>query len=228
MLTLSDEELVRRCKVELPDETSSFEILVQRHTAKIYSLIYRLMGHREEAEDVTQEVFLKVYNNLKKFEQQASFSSWLYRIATNAALDALDKQKRRPAYTNQSSGNRPEGVEPDQQEWERYQMAVVGNPEEFITQAELRKCIAEVFTRLERSQASVLIMRDVDEFSYAEVAEATGAGLSAIKMRIYRARLAFQELFKKICDSAFPRNTPLTGSGSSKRSPKDQTNLASS
>jgi RNA polymerase sigma-70 factor, ECF subfamily len=227
MLTLSDEELVRRCKVELPDDTSNFEILVQRHTAKIYSVIYRLMGHREEAEDVTQEVFLKVYNNLKKFELQASFASWVYRIATNAALDALDKQKRRPAYTNQSSSNRPDRAEHDQVEWERYQMAVVGNPEELITQAELRKCIAEVFTRLERDQASVLIMRDVDDFSYAEVAEVTGTGLSAVKMRIYRARLAFQELFKKFCDSAFPKNVPLEGTGSSKHSTKDQAKLAS-
>ncbi len=222
MLTLSDEELVRRCKVELPDDTSSFELLVQRHSPKVYSVIYRLMGHREEAEDVTQEVFLKVYNNLKKFEQQASFVSWVYRIATNAALDALDKLKRRPAYTGQPLSNPPEGVDHGQLEWELYQMAVVGNPEEFITQAELRKCIAEVFTRLERSQANVLIMRDVDDFSYAEVAQVTGVGLSAVKMRIHRARLAFQELFKKICDSAFSKNVPPGGTVSSKHSIKSR------
>ena len=87
MLSLTDEELASRCKVELPDITTSYELLVQRHSARVYSLAYRLTGNREEAEDVTQEVFLKVYHGIKKFEQHSSFSSWLYRIATNSALD---------------------------------------------------------------------------------------------------------------------------------------------
>src|SRR5881227_2528635 len=73
----------------LPDEE-----LVRRHKHRVYSVAYRVVSHKEEAEDITQEVFVKVYHGLKKFEQQSSFSSWLYRIATNSALDALDKTKR--------------------------------------------------------------------------------------------------------------------------------------
>src|SRR5689334_5468365 len=96
MLILSDEELVARCKTELPHDTRSYELLVQRHMNRVFSLVYRMVCNREEAEDLTQEVFLKVFNNLKKYEQQAAFSTWLYRIATNTALDSLDKTKRRP------------------------------------------------------------------------------------------------------------------------------------
>src|ERR687883_670469 len=91
---MTDEELVARCKRELPQNTRSYEILVQRHMNRVYSIVYRIVCNKEEAEDITQEVFVKVYHGLKKFEQQASFSSWLYRIATNSALDALDKTKR--------------------------------------------------------------------------------------------------------------------------------------
>src|SRR5436305_9035668 len=94
MLALPDEELVARCKKELPGNTNSYEELVRRHKHRVYSVAYRVVSHKEEAEDITQEVFVKVYHGLKKFEQQSSFSSWLYRIATNSALDALDKTKR--------------------------------------------------------------------------------------------------------------------------------------
>src|SRR5579872_6987374 len=94
MFTLSDEELVMRCKAELPTNTRSYELLVQRHMNRVYSIVYRVVQNKEEAEDISQEVFVKVYNGIKKFEQQASFSSWLYRIATNSALDALDRSKR--------------------------------------------------------------------------------------------------------------------------------------
>src|SRR5437660_10347656 len=96
MVALTDEELVARCKAELPSDTRSYEMLVQRHMNRVYSTVYRVVGNKEEAEDITQEVFVKVYHGLHKFEQQASFSSWLYRISTNSALDALDKIKRRP------------------------------------------------------------------------------------------------------------------------------------
>src|SRR5579859_4361170 len=113
LATLSDEELVMRCKAELPTNTRSYEILVQRHMNRVYSIVYRVVYNREEAEDITQDVFVKVYNGIKKFEQQASFSSWVYRIATNSALDALDKMKRQHTTVLPFShqGQRQDGVE---------------------------------------------------------------------------------------------------------------------
>ena len=72
MLALSDEELVARCKKELPGNTRSYEELVRRHMHRVYSIAYRVVSHKEEAEDIAQEVFVKVYHGLKKFEQQSS------------------------------------------------------------------------------------------------------------------------------------------------------------
>ena len=86
MITLSDQKLVARCKKELPGNTRSYEELVQRHMTRVYSIVYRIVNHKEEAEDITQEVFVKVYHSLKKFEQQAAFSSWLIFCATFCSL----------------------------------------------------------------------------------------------------------------------------------------------
>jgi RNA polymerase sigma-70 factor (ECF subfamily) len=196
MLTLTDEELVTRCKAELPSNTRSYEILVQRHMNRVYSLVFRVVSNKEEAEDITQEVFVKVYNNLRKFEQQASFSSWLYRIATNSALDSLDKIKRRPmtvASSNNSAGNEEENYPLSSQP------SPLAGPEESVIQSELRDCIRQVLKKLDRDQAHVLLLRDFDDLSYDEIAKVLQASLSTVKMRIHRARLAFQEVFNQFC-----------------------------
>ena len=231
LLDLSDEELVKRCKRELPGDTRSYEVLVQRHTNKVYSLAYRLLGNRQEAEDVTQEVFIKVYHNLKKFEEQAAFASWLYRIATNTALNTLDKLKRSPqVVTHLPSQDGSNDGDTLTQTLERDAVSFMGkdslnsDPLEHLIHSELRNCIGEVFSQLERSQASVLLMRDMDNLSYDEVAQAIGVGLSAIKMRIYRARIAFQELFNQICGPS-PQPSPAlpadTSGATRKSSPKN-------
>lgn len=201
MAALTDEELVTRCKAELPSNTSSYELLVQRHMNRVYNMVYRVVLNKEEAEDITQEVFVKVFNNMKKFEQQASFSSWLYRIATNSALDSLDKMRRLPptaASVKHSNTSQEEETDPI-----NLQPSPAAGPEESAIQAELRECIRRVLRKLDRDHARVLIMRDFDDLSYDEIAKSLEVGLSAIKMRIHRARLAFQEIFNQFCGSVY-------------------------
>ncbi len=199
---LSDEELVRRCKSELPHYTRSYELLVQRHMNRIYATVYRVIPNQEDAEDITQEVFLKVYHHLKNFEQQASFSTWLYRIATNTALDELDRQKRRLGHHFFAKGQ-TRAKEEENAEQARLQTSPEKGPEEKALQTELRECINGVLTKLNRDHAHLLIMRDFDDLSYDEIAKSVGAGLSAVKMRIHRARLAFQDIFLQMCDKAY-------------------------
>ncbi len=203
MLTLSDEELVMRCKAELPTNTRSYELLVQRHMNRVYSIVYRVVYNREEAEDITQDVFVKVYNGIKKFEQQASFSSWLYRIATNSALDALDKMKRQgnTVLPFSHQGQKQEGTE--EVDPLSLHASPVGGPEEKSIQRELRECIHRVLKKLDREQARVLVLRDFEDMSYDEISTLLTASLSAVKMRIHRARLAFQDMFGQFCGSVY-------------------------
>jgi RNA polymerase sigma-70 factor (ECF subfamily) len=197
----SDDVLVTRCKTELPHTTRSYEQLVQRHMNRVYHTVYRVVANQEDAEDITQDVFLKVYKHIKKFEQQAAFSTWLYRIATNSALDALDKRKRRrgnPIFAKAQTGEQQaECSDPTHS-----QTPVEAGPEERAVQKELRECINRVLKQLDREQAEVLVMRDLEDLSYDEISGILGAGLSAVKMRIHRARLAFQKVFLQLCGQA--------------------------
>jgi len=197
MLLPTDEELVARCRRELPHNTRSYEQLVERHMHRVYSIVYRVVNNKEEAEDIAQEVFVKVFHNMKKFEQQAAFSSWLYRIATNSALDALDKNQRHTRYVIHLSGP----SKADASDLLQQQASPMADPEDHILQKELRECIMNVLKKLGREQARLLLMRDFEDLSYDEIANALEAGLSAVKMRIHRARLAFQENFSKFCGS---------------------------
>ena len=198
MLALSDEELVARCQKELPGNTRSYEELVRRHMHRVYSIAYRVVSHKEEAEDITQEVFVKVYHGLKKFEQQSSFSSWLYRIATNSALDALDKTKR---HSKNIAPLTSQNNTKNQEETDALKLPAssAAGPEDKAIQKELRECINRVLKKLDREQARLLVMRDFEDLSYDEIARVLQLGLSAVKMRIHRARLAFQEIFNQFC-----------------------------
>ena len=213
MLMLSDEELVTRCKTELPGNTRSYEILVQRHMNKVYSVAYRVVYNKETAEDITQEVFIKVFNGIKKFEQQSSFSSWLYRIATNSALDALEKIKRQNSnvLTFGSQGKK-KGEEEDVDPLSLHASPAAG-PEEKSIQRELRECIQQVLRKLDREQARILVLRDFEDLNYEEIAALLTASLSAVKMRIHRARLAFQDMFGQFCGSVYSAISVSPGNG---------------
>ena len=211
-LLLLDEELVVRCKTELPGNTRSYEMLVQRHMNRVYTIVYRVLGNKEEAEDITQEVFVKVFNSLKKFEQKSSFSTWLYRIATNSALDALDKiQRQRKTHIAFSTRTKKQ----DEEHKDQFDLPAPSEtaPEERAMQKELRECINRVLKQLGRDHARLLILRDFNDLSYDEIAKSLEAGLSAVKMRIHRARLAFQEMFGQFCGSiylSFSTSTTVT------------------
>ena len=213
MLALPDEELVARCKKELPGNTNSYEELVRRHKNRVYSVAYRVVSHKEEAEDITQDVFVKVYHGLKKFEQQSSFSSWLYRIATNSALDALDKTKRHSKniapLTSQNNTKNKEKTDAL-----NLSASSAEGPEEKVIQKELRECINRVLKKLDREQARLLVMRDFEDLSYDEIARVLQLGLSAVKMRIHRSRLAFQEMFSQFCGAAQLAFSVASNSGS--------------
>lgn len=217
----TDEELVARCKVELPGNTRSYEVLVQRYMSRVYSITYRVVGNKEEAEDIAQEVFIKVYQGLKKFEQQASFSTWIYRIATNTALDSLDKMERRPKihFRLFSSKNNSQQTEQNNLDLRASSQT---EPEEATQQSELRECIRLVLKKLDREQARLLLLRDFDDRSYEEIAKLLEAGLSAVKMRIHRSRLAFQHLFGQICGSLYLSYSALSnGSRENTRTKKE-------
>ncbi|MBX5456147.1 MAG: sigma-70 family RNA polymerase sigma factor [Thermogemmatispora sp.] len=214
---LSDAALVMRCQHELPETTRSFEELVRRYTQRIYTLVFRIVANREEAEDITQDVLLKAYHSLPQLKHPAQFSTWLYRMATNAALDSLERRRRHPwaAPIEQAS---------EQAQPSPAAAVSLAHPEEQLLRNELRDCINTVLCTLEREQAQILVMRELEELSYDDIARTLDVSLGAIKMRLHRARLAFQRLFLKLCShyARVVRSRPRPGRSGQQR-PSQQT-----
>jgi RNA polymerase sigma-70 factor (ECF subfamily) len=191
--SLPPEELVRRCQRALPYDTRAFEALVAHYKARVFAIAYRLMGNRQEAEDQAQEAFLKVYRHIGQLEDPATVTSWICRITTNTCLDALDKQKRRPSTTPITPPN------PDWDEEPAYADTRMPTPEEAALRSELRRCLEATLAQLDPRERATLILREIEGRSYQEIAETLALGLSAVKMRIHRTRLAFQRLLDRIC-----------------------------
>lgn len=194
MESLSPEELARWCQRTLPEDTRAFEALVSQYKRRVFAVALRLMGNREEAEDQAQEVFLKVYRGVRKLDDPATLTSWIYRITTNTCFDALASKDRRHAAESLEQardGGEPEPI--------IYADARTPTPEEAVMRRDLRRCLERAISNLDPVDRGIIVLRDVEDRPYQEIAESLAIGLSAVKMRIHRARLTFQKIFARVC-----------------------------
>jgi RNA polymerase sigma-70 factor (ECF subfamily) len=189
----SPEELVRRCQHSLPADLRPFEQLVTLYKDRVYATAYRLLGNAQEAEDQAQEVFIKVFRGLKQLEEPATVTAWIYRITTTTCLDALDRRQRRPATQPLAANDGQRSEEP------RYIDTSNIGPEAAALRRELRECLERTLGQIDQLGRTVLILRDIEGLAYQEIADTLKVGLSAVKMRIHRARLTFQQLFDRLC-----------------------------
>ena len=171
----ADDQLIRRVR-EGQDE--AFEVLVQRYRTRVHRLAVRFMRNREEAEEVSQEVFLTVYRKLAQFEGKSSFSTWLYRVAVNASLMRLRSQDHAETVpiddlAGELSGDEEEAVKPPD-----YRL----NSEESLVQIE------RAMDNLPEEFKTILILRDIEDFSNEETAEIMDLSVAAVKSRLHRAR----------------------------------------
>ncbi len=158
-------------------DAQAFDELMSPHEKRIYALCLRMSGNREDALDCAQEAMLRVWRALHTYRKQASFSTWMYRIATNTCLDMLRKKKTRPSVSLDALTDM--GFSPTDP---------VGDP---VTQAESsarKRTLAEGIGLLPPDMRAALILRDVQGFSYEEVAAILDTPLGTIKSRINRAR----------------------------------------
>lgn len=190
MKNFTTEELALLCQKTLPDDTRAFEAIVARYKKRVFATTNRLMENREDAEDLAQEVFLKIYRNIGKLSEPATFESWLHRITVNICLDALEKRKRRPAIKIHLD---------DGEETSGFDAPSNSNTAKSFEAEETRNCLDKALSKLDPKGRSVVVLRDIEELSYEEIAESLEVGLSAVKMRIHRARLAIQKLIEEIC-----------------------------
>lgn len=182
---LSDSELIAR---SLRGGADHFEALVHRYQRPITGYVYRMLGDFEASLDVTQEVFIKVYNSLSKYSSDYKFSTWLYRIAHNAAIDHI----RRNNITAQSLE-----TENDEGSFEMQLQSKAPNPEQERERSEWRTEIEVVVGCLPPAYRDLIVLRHSHDLSYDEIKDITGLPLGTVKNRLFRAREMMRELFIK-------------------------------
>jgi len=183
MLRVSDEQLIANC---LAGDEKSLEILIKHYLKPIYSFSYRYIGNPQDAEDVTQEVFVKVWRNLKKFDQQKSFKTWIFSIAKNASIDCLRKKKAVPFsnFENEVGENILTETLADP----------LPLPDELFERVDIAKMLNTVIQQLSPKYRMVLFLRYNDHFNFREISEALDEPLNTIKSRHRRALIQLKKL----------------------------------
>lgn len=181
---MTEQEWVERARKG--DETA-FEALVTAHEKRIYNLCRRLVGNPEDAAELTQEAFLNAWRGLARFQGESAFGTWLYRLASNACIDFLRKEKRRQGLSMTVSLEDEEERQVELPD-ERY------TPEGELERTEARRAVAEGLERLTPERRQVLVMREINGLSYAEICAVLGLEEGTVKSRIARARNALRKV----------------------------------
>ena len=184
---LSDEELI--AEFQQNNTIKAFEILVQRYKNPLTNFVYRFLGDYEACTDVVQETMIKFYRNKDSYKSIAKFSTWIYTIAGNLARTEYQRRRRRQIFSINSYGEENQNYEiPD----ESYRPDV-------ITDSGIKdKIIQNALLKVSTAYREAVILRDIQELSYEEIAEIMGIEVGTVKSRINRGRAQLQKLLKDI------------------------------
>lgn len=171
----------RLAKLALNGDRVAFAQLVDLYKDKIYHLGYRMLGNAQEAEDIVQETFLRVYSNLDKYDENHKFSTWIYRIANNLCIDRL--RKRRAVYSLDAEAKDHEGAS-------GYTMIKSNDttPEEQYLVSEMQQQVRDAIDRLPEKYKSVVILRYLHDMSLQEISDILGMPVTTVKTRVHRGR----------------------------------------
>jgi len=174
---LSDETVVGRC---LAGEPEAFEILFERYRDQVFALTLRYSGDRDEAADLMQDVFVKVFERLHLFKFKSAFSTWLYRVAVNTSLDRRRWRKRR---------------EDPPEDWR--QQPSPQRPDAGIREERLRDTLDEALQELPEHFRLVVILKDLQDFAYDEIASILGISRGTVASRLNRGRKALRKVLER-------------------------------
>ena len=175
----------------LDGETRSFDVLVERYQARLLNFVYRIVGDRERAEDLVQEVFVRVYRHLGRFDRSKKFSTWIYTIASNLAKNELRNRSRNPLvlFTSMTNG------------WEDEERPLefedpTSRPDDLFRKRHVREMVESSVAQLPSHHREVFVLREIEGRSYEEIAEITHCNLGTVKSRLNRARNSFAEIIE--------------------------------
>jgi RNA polymerase sigma-70 factor, ECF subfamily len=176
-----DRDLVRRAQGPEREAKEAFEELIRRHQQRVFAVAGGILHRREDVEDIAQQVFVKAYFSIKRFDQRAAFSTWLYKITVNECWDLLRKKKVRPLL-----------YEADLSEEQAKQVLAANeaspNAPDVSDRLEARERVENLLEGLEERDRMMLILKEVEGFAIEEIAEMLNLNANTVKVRLFRAR----------------------------------------
>ena len=184
---MSEEQLIRRAQ---QGDNGAFEELLLLHQKKVYNLCLRMSANPDDALDLSQEAFLRVWRSLGQYQFEASFSTWLFRLTSNICIDFLRRKKRRQETSlTESYDDSDEGAElavPDAQP----------GPEQQAMTNETKIELARAMEQLSPEHREILQLRVIEDLQYEQIADILGVRVGTVKSRLARARLSFRKILK--------------------------------
>jgi RNA polymerase sigma-70 factor (ECF subfamily) len=190
--TPEDAEDIRLMGLASSGDMAAFEQIVERHQRLVVGTVGRMLGTNSDAEDIAQQVFVRVWKNLKRYEPRAKFTTWLLKITRNLVFNELRRRSRHPAVPLQSETDEEERPLKDEN-------AV--SPDATLLEHELQEAVDAAIAQLPETQRMAVILRRYEELSYEEIAEALDQSVSAVKSLLFRARTELRESLKRYLSS---------------------------
>lgn len=177
-----DGSLISRCKNR---DAEAFSLIVDLYQARIYGFARRMLRSEEDAEDVAQEVFIRAFQNIDRFDGRASLATWLFRIAANLCIDRARRKDRKPEATHLEQGLAVEATRDTR--WD---------PEVRAVALEMEDAIEATIASLSEKLRSVLLLHDLEELSYEEISRVVGIPVGTVKSRLFLARAHLQRALR--------------------------------
>ncbi|MCM3694629.1 RNA polymerase sigma factor SigW [Neobacillus niacini] len=181
----------KRIKQVIKGDQDAFADIVEIYSNSIFQLGYRMLGNRHEAEDIAQEAFIRAYVNIKSFNQDLKFSTWLFRIATNLCIDRIRKKK--PDYYLDAEVSGTDGLTMYSQLSSNSPL-----PENELESLELQESVQKEILKLPEKYRSVIVLKYMEELSLNEISEILDMPLGTVKTRIHRGREALRQQLRYV------------------------------
>jgi len=175
--------LIQRCQ---QSDRTAYEHIFLKYKDTVYNVAYGMLSNIEDAQDMTQEVFLRVFERIDQFRFKSSFSTWLYRIVVNMCLDELRKRQKRDSKVTELTDY-----------YERMRPSV-NTPEDKLLKKERQRQIQQALAKLKDTHRTILVLREIEGLSYAEIATALQCSIGRVKSRLHEARMELRHRFKRL------------------------------
>lgn len=200
-----DVDLIERCQ---RGQTAAYGELVRRYQDRVFNVCWRMCGNRADAEDLTQDAFVKALKAIDRFDGRSAFYTWLFRIAVNLVISERRKKSRGRTVSLDSPGKDRNG-EPARSWADERLVSGEGDPDDRILREERRALVADALAALEEDHRVVVVLRDLESLDYHQIADILSLPIGTVKSRLHRARLALRERLSPIWKDA-PGRKPET------------------